>query len=280
MTAATSQSSSLSSKQDPVRLVQVTDTHLYGVPKGTLLKMNTDESLDYVLKLIQEKEHEMDMVLVTGDITQDGSDQAYEAFQEKIKVLDAPYRWIPGNHDNPKVMERLSQGTEACRRIEVLNNWQITLLDSSVDQQVHGHLAQDQLQLLEASLSTAAADEKIDHCLVTLHHNPIPGEAGWMIDIGLNNAAEFWEIATQFPKVRAVMYGHIHQELDFIHQGIRCFCTPSTCIQFKPVTDDFALDDINPGYRCLQLFADGHIESKVERVTGHKFEVDFNSVGY
>lgn len=265
---------------EPITIIQVTDTHLYSVPRGTLLNMNTRESLSLVLDLIQRKEEKMDLILATGDITQDGSDEAYKSFMYMIRQLETPYRWIPGNHDNAIAMERISSGSPACQRTEILGNWQICLLDSSVDEQVHGFLQNSQLELLQRNLSAAEADPTIEHSLVTLHHNPIPGRADWMKDIGLQNSEAFWSIVAKFDKVRAVVYGHIHQELDFIHNGVRCLCTPSTCIQFKPVTEEFALDDINPGYRCLQLFADGNIETRVERVTDHKFDIDFHSIGY
>lgn len=64
--------SSINTK-DPIRLVQITDTHLYGKPTGTLLKMNTHESLDYVVDLVKGNEERIDFILATGDIAQDGS---------------------------------------------------------------------------------------------------------------------------------------------------------------------------------------------------------------
>jgi Icc protein len=42
--------------------------------------------------------------------------------------------------------------------------------------------------------------------------------------------------------------------------------TPSTCIQFKPGSKTFALDDLPPGYRRLDLHADGNIDTAVERL--------------
>ena len=67
---------------------------------------------------------------------------------------------------------------------------------------------------------------------------------------------------------------------DFTIAGIRFFCTPSTCIQFKPEVIDFALDEVNPGYRRLKLYSDGKIESEVIRIDGSEFRPDFNSEGY
>ena len=101
-----------------------------------------------------------------------------------------------------------------------------------------------------------------------------------MKDIGLHNKERFWEILSRSEKLKCVVYGHVHQELDFEHNGIRCLCTPSTCIQFKPNVVNFALDPVNPGYRTLQLHEDGSIDTKVYRVEGEIFEVDYSSGGY
>ena len=267
-------------KKRSIDVVQITDTHLYGRPAGTLLSMNTQETLDHVIELVTQKESNIDLILATGDIAQDATVEAYNYFTEVIGKIDAPYRWIPGNHDNAKLMTSLTKGTDASDKLVHIKNWYIVLLDTSIAGQVHGMLSESELEFLEKSLKNMQQDKQVDHCLVTLHHNPIPGSAEWMKDIGLHNGLEFFEIVKQFDKVKCVLYGHIHQALDFMHAGIRCLCSPSTCIQFKPDVINFALDEINPGYRTIRLFEDGTIESDVIRVTGDSFEVDFGSKGY
>lgn len=266
--------------QNPIKLIQITDTHLYGKPSGTLLKMNTSDTLGHVMELVKANEDGIDLVLATGDIAQDASDKAYTNFLKIIASLNSPFRWIPGNHDNATVMNRIAEGTGASEKTAQLNNWLIVLLDSSILGQVHGKLAKTEINFLASVLRAADKDDSIDHCFVTLHHNPVPGNSAWMRDIGLENGDEFFKTLKISKKVKCVLYGHIHQELDFEHQGIRCLCTPSTCIQFKPEVTSFSLDRVNPGYRSLQLFADGSIESKVRRVSGETFEADYNSPGY
>jgi Icc protein len=268
------------STQNPIHLVQITDTHLYSGLADTLLKMNTQDSLNQVIDLVNTKESIIDLILATGDIAQDASAAAYNNFSKSISKLDAPYRWIPGNHDNIAVMELIPAANDANERVITINNWLILMLDTSILGQVHGRLADKELQLIDKTLSAAQNDAEIEHCLVSLHHNPVSGSAVWMQDIGLENSEEFFVRVTQCDKVRAIVYGHIHQELDFMHGQHRCFCTPSTCIQFKPNVNNFALDQINPGYRNFKLFEDGRIESKVYRVTGSNFEVDYSSSGY
>jgi len=266
--------------QNPIKITQITDTHLYGTPSGTLLKMNTSETLGHVLELVKENEKDIDLVLATGDIAQDASDKAYGNFLEIIASLSSPFRWIPGNHDNSTVMNRIAEGTGASEKTAQLNNWLIILLDSSILGQVHGKLAKTEIKFLSSVLRAAEQDDSIEHCLITMHHNPVPGNSAWMKDIGLENGKEFFDVIKLSKKVKCVLYGHIHQELDFEYEGVRCLCTPSTCIQFKPNVTSFSLDKVNPGYRSLLLFSDGSIETEVRRVSGENFEADYNSPGY
>jgi Icc protein len=264
----------------PVRVVQITDTHLFRDPRAALLKLNTQDSFEKVVELMAAKEAGIDVILATGDIAQDASVEAYLRFGKAMQSFQAPFYWIPGNHDRRRVMESLEQHQDAFTNLVSLSNWQVILLDSSVVGEVHGHLSDRELIHLEESLQAAQDNPQIEHCLVCLHHNPVPGSAEWMEGIGLHNDAAFLAVIDRFKIVRAVIYGHIHQELDFMRNDVRYFCTPSTCIQFKAEVTEFALDDVNPAYRWLHLHDDGHIESAIERVTAYKFEVDHTSTGY
>jgi 3',5'-cyclic-AMP phosphodiesterase len=263
---------------DPIQLVHLTDTHLYGTDRGALLKMNTRESFARVLELVEWNEEHPDYILVTGDVAQDASRAAYEQFLQQIASLDAPFRWIPGNHDSPDIMR--ATDTDACRKELHLNNWLILLLDTSVDGEIHGRLSASETDFLQDRLSAAAADKSVDYCLICLHHNPVDCTADWMKGLGLRGNREFFSLITSYPKVRCVVYGHIHQELDFNHQGIRCLCSPSTCIQFKPDVVEFTLDPLNPGYRSIKLYTDGRIDSRVHRLTALPESADLVSPGY
>lgn len=264
----------------PIKLVQITDTHLYGTGSGTLLKMNTQDSMDHVVNIVKENEGKIDLVLATGDIAQDASLDAYKSFIKAMERLGSPFRWIPGNHDSAAVMEEAANGIDACEKLVQINNWQLLFLDTSVEGQVHGNLSQGELDFLQQSLTAADGDSSIEHCLICLHHNPVKGNAGWMKDIGLHNRQQFFDIVKQFPKIACIVYGHVHQDLDYEHEGVRCLCTPSTCIQFKPNVTNFALDKLNPGYRTIQLHEDGSIDTEVVRASDFAFEVDYDSGGY
>ena len=263
-----------------MRVVQITDTHLFGDARVALLKLNTQDSFEKVMDLVIRNETSIDVVLGTGDIAQDASPEAYLRVAQAMQSLKAPFYWIPGNHDRRQVMESLSPWEHAFTNLVTLGKWQIIMLDSSVMGEVYGCLNDRELQGLEKSLQAVQQHSEVEHVLVCLHHNPVEGSAAWMAGIGLHNNEEFLAVIDRFTCVRAVLYGHLHQELDFQRKGVRYLCTPSTCIQFKPEVQDFMLDDVNPAYRWLNLLPDGRIESEVVRVTGYVFEVDHTSTRY
>jgi len=268
------------STNEPIKILQITDTHLYEVPQGTLLKMNTHDTFSKVISVVKENENDVDLILATGDIAQDGTVAAYQKFMDNVKALNVPVRWIPGNHDVRDVMRDVAGDSGFSNKVEKINNWQVILLDSSRTNHVDGFLNEAEMEFLETALTDATLDDDIEHCLVTLHHNPVPGSSSWMRDIGLRNDKEFIEMIKSHDIVRSVVYGHIHQDLDFTMGDIRYFCTPSTCIQFKQEVIDFALDEQNPGYRRFELYPDGTIESQVVRINGIEFTADFESGGY
>ncbi len=48
-----------------------------------------------------------------------------------------------------------------------------------------------------------------------------------------------------------------------MHESVRVIGTPSSCAQFKPFEDEFALDDKPPAYRRIILNSDGSIETEL-----------------
>ena len=63
--------------------------------------------------------------------------------------------------------------------------------------------------------------------------------------------------------LRAVVWGHVHQAYDGLRKGVRFLATPSTCAQFLPNADDFAIDHRPPAFRTLELRADGSLLTEV-----------------
>ena len=69
-----------------------------------MLGLNTEQSLALVMDLIQDQQHAIDLVLATGDLSQDGSSESYARFHQWMEAFSCPVYWLPGNHDLTDIM--------------------------------------------------------------------------------------------------------------------------------------------------------------------------------
>ncbi len=262
--------------ESSVLLVQLSDSHLFAEAAGRLLGMDTQDSLQRVIERVLQEQPQIDLMLASGDLSQDGSQASYQRFRDMTAVIPAPARWFPGNHDEVPAMQAVCAGSDLLEPVIDLGNWRVILLDSSIPGAVPGYLSDRQLGLLERALSEAPER----HHLICLHHHPVSIGCKWMEPIGLRNPEALFAVLERFDQARALLWGHIHQELDQQRGQIRLLASPSTCVQFAPGSEEFQVDKTAPGYRWLRLFDDGRLETGVSRVTGIKFEIDYTIKGY
>ncbi|MEK0361123.1 MULTISPECIES: 3',5'-cyclic-AMP phosphodiesterase [Pseudomonadaceae] len=263
-------------EKDSVLLVQLTDSHLFAEAGGKLLGMDTGESLQRVVDLVLAEQPCVDLILATGDLSQDGSLASYQRFRQLSERIDAPARWCPGNHDELPAMQEAARGSEMMAPVLDVGAWRVIMLDTLVPGSVFGMLRDDQLELLERTLQDAPQR----HHLVCLHHHPVTIGSRWMDSIGLRNRDALFAVLDRFPCVQAVLWGHIHQEFDDQRGDIRLLATPSTGVQFAPGSEEFQVDTLAPGYRWLRLHDDGRLDTGVSRVVGMTFKVDHSIKGY
>lgn len=243
-------------------VAQVTDLHLFARVDQQLMGVTTAETFRVILEHLGQLQPKPDLLLLTGDLSQDESSASYQWLQDVLVPLGIPTYWLPGNHDNLLVMEQvLHQPPISPEKSFEAGEWQFLLLSSWVPGCVHGQLSQPTLAWLEQQL-------QVNHqpTLVSLHHPPCPIGSAWMDAIALQNPAEFLRIIERYPQVRLVVFGHIHQAFEDQHQGVCYLGSPSTCAQFQPKSREFAIAQAQPGFRLLTLSPDGSYETKVERV--------------
>lgn len=245
-----------------VSFVQLTDTHLVGDPHGTLRGVMTRDSLQQVLTHAATAIRASDALLVTGDLVHDDA-EGYQGIIALLGELGKPVLCLPGNHDDPELMRQAlaSSPFDYCpsRRFGA---WQVILLDSVIPGEAGGLLRPEELARLESALIAAPSAPT----LVALHHHPISTGSAWLEPIGLANAAEFFDLVQRYPQVKVVLWGHVHQQQDAQRGSLRLFGTPSTCIQFRANSADFALATLPPAYRVLRLQDDGQIQSAVHHL--------------
>ncbi len=261
----------------PIRLLQITDSHLGGQPGEALLGMDTDASLGHVLSLLKQEQPSADLLLATGDISNGGSLASYQRFKQLTAGIARHALWLPGNHDLWSVMQQALPAAEELDRQADVGNWHIIMLNSTTPGEVGGSFSTQELSFLRARLE-ASVDR---HVLICLHHHPVAIGCDWLDEQLVSNADEFFALLDEFEHVRGLLWGHIHQTIDRERNGVQLMASPSTCIQFSPDSANFKLDRLNPGYRWLELHADGSINSGVSRVSAVDFDIDYEQAsGY
>ena len=251
------------SNPDYIELIQLTDTHIFANPETTFDGIDTSQSLEQVINLAQNKHWPPDAVLLTGDLVHDPEPKAYERLAEILKTIEHPVFCIPGNHDDPALLkEILNQKNISTPRTIHFENWIVLMLDSYLPNTHAGRLDESELKYLDEQLNAY----KNKHTLVCLHHPPVSINSPWMDKMSLQNPEELFSVLDKHQQVRAVLWGHIHQEFNSMHKDVQLMATPSTCVQFMPGVDHYTRDNQTAGYRHLKLFNSGKIETSIARL--------------
>jgi 3',5'-cyclic-AMP phosphodiesterase len=245
----------------PFTVLQISDTHLHAAADSRMRGVTTYATLLSVLEHARrDRRWPADVILASGDIVQDESRAGYERFRTTLEPLGVPVLSIPGNHDDPKLMgDILNSGPFQFGGEFRHGKWSIILLSTFLAGEDAGGLGPARLAGLRKALAAHAGQ----NVLVAMHHHPLPMGSIWLDGVALRDSKEFWQVVDSHPEVRGVVCGHVHQEFDSERNGLRFMSTPSTCAQFLPRSDFFALDDRPPGLRWLELHADGRIETEV-----------------
>ena len=260
-----------------LKVIQITDTHLYADNRGCLLGLNTEQSLESVIACIRARHMPADLILATGDLVHDGTPAAYQRIFSHLKEFGTPAYCLAGNHDEAKTLqETIENGLLHYVEHACHGNWHFIFLNSTVPGKEGGHLGPESLRVLETHLRSMPET----HTLVCLHHQPVMMGSRWLDSMAVGNADDFFAIIDRHPQVRGILWGHVHQQFDRTRKHVKLMATPSTCIQFLPMSPVFAVDETAPGYRWLSLFEDGSIETGVERLAEMPSAVDLASAGY
>lgn len=245
---------------DPtLTLIQISDTHLMDIADAHFVEMNPEITFHGLMQHILDTHPKIDAIIHTGDVAQVAVPQTYARYLDYMHGLKVPFYQTPGNHDDLSIFP-YPQHTPIS--VIEMGNWVIILLTSAVSGKVDGHIDETQLQDLEQLL------QKFSHryILIGCHHNPLLMHSQWLDQHRLKNTESLLDVLFKYPQVKAVIHGHVHQEFSETRQHIQFLATPSTCVQFKPLSQEFALDDQAPGYRLLTLSANGEISSEVFRI--------------
>ena len=248
------------------RILQITDCHLFA-DRRELRGIATWPRLIAVLDEIRGRFSDFDCLVVTGDTAHDEIEETYTAFREALGDLTDRLFFIPGNHDNREAMVRvfpdrcgLTDGRLTFQHR--LGSWQVIGLDSHLPGEVAGRIGQAQFRWTGKVLGGTPSL----HTLLFVHHPPVRIHSRWLDGIGLEDGTELIDLLSQFPNMKLVCSGHVHQESTTATSGPSVLTTPAVGPQFRPRTDEMQLDPLLPALRVIELDPDGVWSTQIVRV--------------
>ncbi len=260
---------------DRIRLVQLSDPHLGADRNYIQAGINTYKSLEQAVCQVVAENPVLDLVVATGDISCDAHAQSYRLFAQLLGDKRVPYAWLPGNHDDIDVMQRNLKAVPFRSRIDI-GDWTLILLKTGVYNQVYGELSQQELRDLAYYLEEASGR----HVVIFTHHPATKIGSRWIDKQRIVNADQLAEVAASYGNVKAIFSGHVHQVFHGHWQGIDVYTSPSTCFQFASGSKDFSITEEPPGYRWLDLFKNGRLETGVASVAMADQTADKYCMGY
>lgn len=219
------------------RLLQISDTHI--AAQGGLVsgRLDTAASLERLVARIDQIRPQIDpleAILVSGDLSEDGSAESYERFQAIMAPLRLPLFVIPGNHDLRAPL-RAAFAPDGYLPQSGKLNWHRSVgavdligLDTLVEGQGGGTLDAATLDFLRAALR--AADTR--PVLLALHHPPFASGIGFMDAIGLAGIDALTPILHAHRGEIRVVCGHIHSTMLMSVGGAMALSAPSPCSSF------------------------------------------------
>ncbi len=246
------------------RIIQLTDCHLFADPAAELRGIITWPRFAAVLADVKRQVPNFDLLVLTGDTAHDEAIATYKSVRNELADWAGHIRIIPGNHDHRQALSELfpdlSGGLAERVTFHVQwDDWQVIGLDSQRPGEVPGSLGDEQLAWLRARLDTTPQV----NTLLFLHHPPVTVHSAWLDKIGLQDASEFARMLRDYPQVRLIGCGHVHQAMAASLEGATVVTTPAVGPQFRPRTEQLEIDPAPPGYRVVELQADGRWSTQV-----------------
>ena len=249
-----------------VKLIQLSDLHL--VPPGQLTSkvLDTNSILEETInEILRKKDYfgKIECVVVTGDVSDDGSIESYLSAHEKLIKLNVPFLVIPGNHDlrNPmrEVFNEHVEFSTHSSQFDWVFKYEETVivgLDSLVEGENFGFLEKTSLEFLSNQLSIHNGSDIV----LLIHHPPIKTGIYFMDKIGLTNSSDLAECLKVTNHPVRILCGHVHgvyHGLLGIHPVVSA---PSVCSAFEFNRKKFAPVGFNrgpTGYAYLETSSNG-----------------------
>lgn len=243
-------------------VAQISDCHLPAGPQQKYRGINPHKNLKSLIRKV--KAMKPDLLLATGDLSEDGSRKSYRLLKRYLDLPGIPVLALPGNHDDAELLAEIFPGSPV-ETISVSDHgrWQIIRLNSCLPGKPEGQLSDRTLRDLECLLGDGVQRSR----LIAVHHQPISVGSPWIDKYPLLDPEPLLQLIDYHPDVKAVVWGHIHRAFEAQGNGTAMLGGPSSAINSLTDAQKFTEDPAGPACRWLELGADGTVQTGIIRAS-------------
>ena len=253
-------------------IAQISDCHLTTPGALTYGHVDTGDALARIVAHVNAGARP-DMAIISGDLTNEGSEAEMRHAKTLLDGLDCPYRVLPGNHDLRAPMRKVF-GDAHCPAPEgnflnftvELGGVRLIVLDSILEGAPGGAFCDTRADWL----ADALGGNLTTPTLIFLHHPPLPLGIPETDQDGFLEVEKIADIVVHYPNILRICSGHIHLATQTLWHGILSVTAPSTVME---LTRDFSetgwpsrFTKVAPGYLMHHLTKAGQMVSHVVEV--------------
>tara|TARA_Y100001970_G_scaffold272380_1_gene369029 strand:- start:726 stop:1592 length:867 start_codon:yes stop_codon:yes gene_type:complete len=213
-------------------IAQISDMHIVG---NESLNILNNIQLEKTIKKINKFKPKIDLIVATGDLTDNGYTNEYKVLQKIFSKSVPDVLMIPGNHDKRKNLIKIFSNQEYllnnkffCYTVSNLPVFLI-FLDTLVEGKPGGEICKERFLWLKERLF----QNKDKPTIIFLHHPPFNCGIWWMDAIGLKGRKELKKLIESYTNIEAILAGHIHRSIQKKWAGTFAHIAPSTAHQIE-----------------------------------------------
>ena len=231
-------------------IAQITDLHI-GFDRDNPHELNI-RRLNLVIDQLNEMSPKPDLVIVSGDLVENGDDKrAYRHMEALVKRWQGPLLWAVGNHDSRdglrEVLPEVPLDENGFIQFEVEHGGLRFVVVDTLDPGRHGGMVCE----ARAKWLKARLREKQDvPTIIVMHHPPVDTGIAWMSALPCEEWVQRVEkVIRPAKQVVAILAGHVHRPIATGFAGKRLVVAASTAPLVALDLDD--VDPLHPDGRAL-----------------------------
>ncbi len=212
-------------------IAQLSDLHLR--PKGVLYHgvIDSNAMFEAAVTHLDSLSPQPDLVLITGDIVDEGTPEEYELARELLSGIRQPLLVIPGNHDEREAFRMAFSDLGFIAKTgplhfvaDDLGPVRVIGLDITVPTLHHGDFDEEAAAWLEGALLAEP-----DHpTIVMMHQPPFASGIPYVDEYWCRNGERLAALIARYPNVERIACGHVHRFMQLRFGGPLLCTAPST----------------------------------------------------